>query len=312
MRTGALILAFCLSILTGPGAAGAAAGSAPKVVVTLKPVHSLIAAVMAGVGEPRLLIRGSASPHTYSLRPSDAQALSRADLVFWVGEGMETFLEKPLESLAGGARIVELSKVPGVILLKIRAAGPWEPEAEAEEPAHHEGDVNLHIWLDPDNAVAIVKAAVAALSDADPGHAALYAKNGEGLIGRLTALDRELVSDLAPVKDAPFVVFHDAYQYFDRHYGLNAVGSITVNPERAPGASRLSAIRQKIMGLKAACVFSEPQFPPSVVRTVIEGTTARQGVLDPLGADIPAGPKAYFALMRGLASSLKTCLAVNS
>jgi zinc transport system substrate-binding protein len=333
MRAALVLLGLCLSTIMSFGVASGASAAAPKVVVSLKPIHSLVAGVMAGVGEPRLLVPGPASPHSYSLRPSDAAALSEADLIFWVGEGMESFLEKPLDSLAGGARIVELSTAEGVALLKNREGGAWEAhghgeqeahgagEAESghgdqgaadEEEAHHHGYYNLHIWLDPDNAGAIVKAAVAALSKVDPAHAADYAKNGGDLIGRLAALDWELRSDLAPVRETPFVVFHDAYQYFERHYDLNAVGSITVNPERAPGANRLSEIRDKIKGLRASCVFGEPQFASGVVRTVIEGTSAREGVLDPLGVAQAPGPDAYFALMRGLAGSLRKCLALAS
>jgi zinc transport system substrate-binding protein len=217
---------------------------------------------------------------------------------------LETFLERPLRALAGGAEVVALSAVPGVELLESRAGGTWEKHDEAgtaqdehgeedDEPVHRPGDYNPHIWLDPDNAIAIVKAAVSALSGLDPDHAADYAKNGDALVGRLTALDREMRSDLAPVKDTPFVVFHDAYHYFEAHYELNAVGSITVSPD-----------------LEASCVFSEPQFAPSVLNTVIEGTSARQGILDPLGADHPAGPDAYFSLMRALTGSLVKCLAL--
>jgi zinc transport system substrate-binding protein len=334
MRTAFFIVGFCLVAAAGLAPAARAATAVPQVVVSLKPVHSLVAGVMAGVGEPKLLIPGSASPHSYSLKPSDARALSQADLVFWIGNGMETFLEKPLNSLANRARVVELSTVEGVTLLKTRASGAWEPHGEheadeegtahpehdehgeqgvaEEEHAHHHGAYNLHIWLDPDNAIAIVEAAVTALSDVDPGHAADYARNGAALIGRLQALDRDLWADLAPVRTTPFVVFHDAYQYFEKHYDLNAVGSITLSPDRTPGASRLSEIRNKIKGLSASCVFSEPQFAPSVVHTVIEGTSARQGVLDPLGADLPAGPEAYFALMRDLVASLRKCLALAS
>ncbi len=321
MKTRWIFFALCFSVVMGFGAAGGAASAAPKVVVSIKPVHSLVAGVMAGMGEPRLLITGSASPHAYSLRPSDARALSEADLVVWVGEGLETFLGRPLRALAGGAEVVPLSSVPGVELLESRADGTWEKHDEAgtaqdehgeedDEPVHRPGDTNPHIWLDPDNAIAIVKAAVSALSGLDPDHAADYARNGDELIGRLTALDRELQADLAPVKDTPFVVFHDAYHYFEAHYDLNAVGSITVSPDRAPGALRVSEIRAKIMELEASCVFSEPQFAPRVLTTVIEGTSARQGILDPLGADHPAGPDAYFSLMRALTGSLKKCLAL--
>lgn len=315
----AVLLALSLATTVGLGRARAAGDGAPSVVVSLKPLHSLVAGVMGDVGAPRLLIPGSASPHAYSLRPSDARALSEADLVFWVGRDMETFLARPLASLAGGAAVVALSTVEGVRLLKNRAGGAWDGEAghgdegeAADEHAYHHGEYNLHIWLDPDNAIAIVQAAVSALSHVDPDHAADYATNGEALIGRLTALDRELHSELAPVRQTPFVVFHDAYQYFEAHYGLNAVGSITVSPDRAPGASRVSEIRRKIKRLEAACVFSEPQFTPTIVRTLIEGTAARQGMLDPLGVELQAGPDAYFALMRGLGASLRKCLAPAS
>ena len=327
MRTASTVMGLCLLLAAASLASARAAGEVPQVVVSLKPVHSLIAGVMSGVGEPTLLIPGSASPHAYSLRPSDARSLREADLVFWVDPGMETFLEKPLESLAGVAEVVTLSRVEGIALLKNRAGGTWESHDEAEHEdsddhqdhgghdeaeEHAHGVYNLHIWLDTDNATAIVEAAVSTLSRLDPQHATSYARNGEAVIGRLTALDRELRSDLEPVRETPFVVFHDAYHYFEKHYGLNAVGSITVSPERAPGANRLSQIREKIGGLSAACVFTEPQFSPKVVRTVIDGTSARLAVLDPLGVDYPAGPEAYFALMRDLAGSLRKCLAVAS
>jgi zinc transport system substrate-binding protein len=308
----------------GLGVANGEASPAPRVVVSLKPIHSLVAGVMAGVGEPTLLLRGSASPHSYSLRPSDARALNEANLVFWVGGGLETFLERPLRALAGDADVVALSTVPGIGLLESRPGGARDArdedghESEAghgkqdEAQTHRPGEYNLHIWLDPVNAIAIAEAAVTALSEVDPGHAADYARNGDALIVRLNALDRETQADLGPVKDTPFVVFHDAYHYFETHYELNAVGSITVSPDRAPGALRVSEIRKKIMELEAACVFSEPQFAPSLLETIVEGTAARRGILDPLGAAHPAGPEAYFSLMRGLAGSLKKCLALAS
>lgn len=166
----------------------------------------------------------------------------------------------------------------------------------------------MHVWLDPGNAIAIVEATVAALGAVDPDQAALYAGNGKAMVAQIKALDDELRTALAPVKDQPYVVFHDGYRYFEAHYGLNAVGSITVSPDRAPGAKRLSEIRDKIADLGALCVFSEPQFEPALVATVIEGTEARTGVLDPLGAGVAAGPGAYQAMMRDLAAGLTGCL----
>ena len=166
----------------------------------------------------------------------------------------------------------------------------------------------MHVWLDPHNAKHIVAAAVSTLADVDPDNAAAYRRNGAAMLARLDALDAELRESLAPIKDVPYVVFHDAYPYVEARYGLNAVGSITVSPERTPGAKRLVEIRRKIRETKAACVFSEPQFEPALVSTVLTGTSAKTAVLDPLGADLPAGPEAYVQLVRNLAAALVDCL----
>ena len=170
----------------------------------------------------------------------------------------------------------------------------------------------MHIWLDPENARGMVRGIVSALSDADSANAARYEANGDRLVAALDSLDGEIAASLAPVKSQPYIVFHDAYQYFEAHFDINGVGAISVDPERAPGAKRVATLRDKIADLQAACVFSEPQFEPAVVATVIEGTSAKTGELDPLGANQPAGPKAYFGLMRDLAENLIECLSPNS
>jgi zinc transport system substrate-binding protein len=299
---------FCLT-------AGPAAAAAPKVVASIKPVHSLVSGVMRGLGAPVLLVSGGGSPHGYSLRPSEARALSEADLVFWIGSGFEAFLVRPLAALAGRrARVIALAEAQGVRLLEARRGGAWDAQ---EEAAAHDGEVaghgasgsaDLHIWLDPRNAIAIVRAAVTALARADPENASRYRRNGASSIAQIEALDGEIAKTLAPVRERPYVVFHDAYQYFERRYGLHTAGAIAVNPEQPPGARRLSGIRAKIAALGVVCVFTEPQFRPALVDTVIAGSAARSAVLDPLGAALPAGPEAYFALMRGLAASLVGCL----
>jgi len=314
-----LLAAF---MLTSP----AHAAPPPQVIATIKPIHSLAAMVMQGVGEPRLLIGTGASPHTYSLKPSDARALQRADVVFWVSENLETFLEKPLRTLPKAARVVELAEAPGVTLLAYRDAGPWEAHAhgsaETNEQTHnhdhgHAHDdahvgADMHIWLDPANARAIVLAAAAALSEADPDRAELYRSNAETAVARLQALDDDLRQTLTPLAGRPYIVFHDAYQYFDRHYGLAGVGSITVHPELPPGAKRLSQIRDKIVAQQARCVFREPNFAPSLVDVVVADTDARTGVLDPEGAGLDAGPELYFQLMRNIAEALRACLTSSS
>ncbi|MBN7758439.1 zinc ABC transporter substrate-binding protein ZnuA [Nitratireductor aquimarinus] len=315
--------ASSLALLT-PGALTGAFAADMEVVTSIKPVHSLVAGVMEGVGEPALILQGAGSPHTYSMRPSQARMLANADLVFWVGPGLEVFLEKPLETLAGEATQVALSDSEGLTLLEMREGGAFEAHShdddhddhddhghEAEEDGHdhaHDHGPDAHLWLDPDNAKIMVSAIAEALSAADAENASAYAANAAALNERIAALQTELSAELEPVKDRPFIVFHDAYQYFEKQFGLAAAGSITVSPEIIPGAQRVDEIRTKVRELDAACVFAEPQFEPRLVEVVTEGTDAKSGVLDPLGAEIEDGKDLYFELMRGMAASLKTCL----
>nr|WP_245414376.1 zinc ABC transporter substrate-binding protein [Mycoplana dimorpha] len=302
----------------------------PNVVVSVKPIHSLVAFIMQGVGEPRLIVEGAASPHTYTLKPSNAAALQEADIVFWVGHGFETILERPLDALGSKAKIVALEDAPGLQKLKMREGGTFEPhqddhttEAGAngaddehahnhDGHAHEEGGFDTHLWLDPANAKAMAAAIEETLSAQDPANAVTYEANLAALNANINALDREIRQTIAPVKDKPFVVFHDAYQYFEHRYGMRVIGSITVSPETMPGAARISEIRQKVTELGAACVFAEPQFEPKLVNVVLEGTSARAGALDPEGATLPEGPKLYLDLMRSLATSLRQCLSSAS
>jgi zinc transport system substrate-binding protein len=301
------------------------------VVVSIKPVHSLVAGVMAGVGEPTLLVKGTGSEHSYSLRLSEARALDQAAVVFWVGETMETFLIKPLRALASDAKVVELWQTPGLTLLATREGGMWparehqgehaeEHDAEGAHAEEHEGEnahaeadhghgeTDMHVWLDPRNAKVLTGTIAAVLGEADPENASIYHANAGRLRQQLDDLDLSLQEKLAPVADRPYVVFHDAYQYFERRYGVNAVGAIAINPTLRPSAQRLEQIHERLEQLDAACVFAEPQFEPALVDTVIAGTNARKGVLDPLGAALDTGPDQYFQLLNDLAGSLVDCL----
>jgi zinc transport system substrate-binding protein len=146
----------------------------------------------------------------------------------------------------------------------------------------------------------------------DPDNAGKYQQNAAALQARLDALTAEIEAEIAPVKGKGFIVFHDAYHYFEKRFGVQAAGSITVSPEVMPGAERIAAIKARVAELGATCVFAEPQFEPRLVEVVIEGTGARAGVLDPEGGSLTEGPELYFDLMRNLATSLRDCLARES
>ena len=276
--------------------------------MSITPLHSLVAGVMEGVASPQRLLPDGASPHTYAMRPSDMRKLNTADIVFWIGGGLETFLERPLHTLGGRTDRIALLDLQDLHRLPLRKGGRWETHARATNDHHREPGVDPHIWLDPTNAAVMVEHIVQALSTHDSANAARYRTNGAALKKRLAALDGEIDLLLSPVRAEPYVVFHDAYQYFEARYGLRPVGAITVDPSVMPGARRLREIRDTIAQLQARCVFTEPQFRPALVETVIEGTTASSAVLDPLGSGIEAGPEAYFELMRGMAESVRGCL----
>lgn len=297
-------VAVLLAILAAPPSVAA---EPPPVIVSIRPLHSLVAGVMAGVGEPRLLVQANASPHDFALKPSDARLLAGARLVVMADEGLEGFLAKPLKTLAGTAEVIEMAALPGVTLLPRREGGVWEEEEEEEDDHGHEhhghDGHDPHVWLDPANAVVLVKAVADRLSKLDPANAATYAANADKLQAALDDLDaglRELV--LKPVRGVPYVVFHDAYQYLEHRYGLTPAGSVTVDPDRPPSARRLAALRDRLKAAKVRCVFREPQFATPVVQRLADAAGARVAVLDPLGS----GP--YIDTMTMLGRNLAQCL----
>ena len=290
-----------------------------NVVASVKPVHSLVSAVMEGIGVPDLIVKGAASPHTYALKPSQAEQIEKADLVFWMGHSLETFLEKPLEALGTKAMVVELMDSEGLKKLKMREGGGFDEHDHDEHDEHSKeshdehghGEFDVHVWLDPENAKVMANEIMEALKKVDPGNAKKYETNTKKIVEKLNRLVAEISAELSPAKGKGFIVFHDAYQYFEERFGLKAVGSITVSPEVVPGVKRIKELKTKIKELNALCVFSEPQFKPKLVSTVVEGTKAKTGVLDPLGASIQNGPKLYFIIIRDMANSLNKCLSNN-
>jgi len=334
MRLSTPVLAIALALAVVTSLSGTVRAAAPRTVVTIKPVHALVAGVMAGIATPTLLVRGAASPHDHALKPSEARALAAADLVVWVGPEMEGFFMKPARSLRSETTVLTLMELTRLTRLPARRGGAWmhdheekhehkhnekhghdekdeheHGEKHGEKHGHDHGDgFDAHVWLDPANARAIVEVLAETLSSLDSANAATYRANAERMIRDLHALEREIAGLLAPSRGTPYVVFHDAYQYFEARFGMNAVGSISISPERRPSAKRLVEIRRRIVETGAACIFSEPQFPPRLAETAREGTTARLSTLDPLGVEIAAGPDAYVEMMRELALALVVCL----
>jgi zinc transport system substrate-binding protein len=302
-------------------AASTPAAAQAKVVVSIKPLHALVASVMAGVGTPDLLVKGSASPHTYAMKPSDAKALNGADLFFRMSETVEPFTAKVVRALPQRVQVVTLQDAPGLKLLPRRTGNTFEAHTHDggkgghkhdhghSKPAKVVGAVDGHAWLDPDNATAMVTAIYHALSAKYPASAQAFQDNARALTTKLDALAAELETTLKPVAGKPYIVFHDAFQYLENRYGLSAVGSISISPDLPPGAKRLSELRKKVVSLGAVCVFAEPQFDTRLVQNLIEGTSVRTGTLDPEAGRLDPGPDLYFTLMRRLADDLKGCLA---
>ena len=363
-----------LGTVSAIGLAGAVSAEVPSVAADIPPVHSLVSIVMDGVGTPDLLVQPGASPHGYSLRPSEAAALNNADAVFWIGEALEPWLEGSIEALAGDAQVIELLEADGTTTLAFREGATFEAhshdhgdhdhaghehedhdghehdhdddhphddehehdyehghddehahgeehdhddhahddhdhEEHAHDEHHHHHDGNdPHAWLDPENGRVWLDAIAAELSELDPENAETYRANAEAGKADIEALIVEISAQLEPMQGTNFIVFHDAYQYFETRFDVPASGSITLGDASDPSPARIEEIQQKVSELGVSCAFTEPQFNPDLVATVFRGTDAKTGVMDPLGADLEPGPNLYPELLRNLASSLTSCL----
>ena len=315
------------------------ANAETKVIASIKPLHSLVSYVMDGVGTPDILVDGSSSPHTFQLKPSHATMLQEADIVFWIGEDLESFLETPLESIAANSRHITLMDSNEIELLKFREKNIFgghddhddhgdehdehdehadehgdEHDEHADEHGdehddHHDGHAHgehdIHFWLDPEIAKTIVKIVTRELSEIDPANSSTYKSNSTKAINEIDQLIIDTKSKIN--SNASYVVFHDAYQYFEKRFGVEVVGALTVNPEVLPGAKQLSEIREVIEHENINCLFSEPQFNPSIAETIASDTGIKSAIIDPLGAELDPGKDLYFDLIGDIASSFESC-----
>jgi len=298
-----------------------------KVIASIKPIHSLVSYVMDGVGTPEILVDGSSSPHSFQLKPSHAKMLQNADIVFWIGEDLETFLETPLDSIATNAKKIAIMELNDIQLLEFREKHIFEDHDEhveedghdehveedghdehVEEDGHDEhnhGEFDIHFWLDPEIAKVIVKNIARELSKIDVANKSIYKANAVKAIEELDVLIT--TTKLRINTNASYVVFHDAYQYFEKRFGIEVLGALSVNPEILPGAKQLAEIREVIQHEKVNCIFSEPQFNPSIANTIAQDTGVKSAVLDPLGARLEPGKDLYFDLIKDMASSFESC-----
>ena len=348
-----------------------------KVVASIKPIHSLASYLMDGVAKPDLIVDGYASPHGFALKPSHAKMLQNADIIFWVGEDLENFLEKPLDSIAKKAEKIELLEIKGLNKLKFRERNIFDDHddhghddhghkkkddhddhddhAKKEDDhddhdhkkkddhddhdhakkedghkeddhddhdhkkkddhddhddhdgheGHHHGEHDPHIWLDPINAKVILNEMVEHLIENDTKNASTYKSNLEKALKDIDKLTIEVMTDLN--QSTSSIVFHDAYQYFEKRFNVNVLGAFTVNTDVMPGAEQLAEIREVIEHDKVACIFSEPQFNPDIINAVAKDMDIKTGVLDPLGATLTPGKDLYFDLIRNMSKSFKGC-----
>ena len=311
-----------------------------KVVTSIKPIHSLASYLMDGIGKPELIVDGYASPHGFSMKPSHAKMLQNADLIFWVGEDLENFLEKPLKSIAKKAEKIELIEIKGLNVLKFRERNIFDEhdhddhahddhgkkeddhddhdhddhgkkeehddhDDHDEHEGHAHGEFDPHIWLDTMNAKAILNEMAEHLIENDPKNEAKYKSNLDKALKDIDKLTIEVMTELN--NSVSSIVFHDAYQYFEERFNVKVLGAFTVNTDVMPGAEQLAEIREIIEHDKVACVFSEPQFNPDIINAVAKDMKIKTGVLDPLGATLDPGKDLYFNLIRNMSASFKGC-----
>ena len=339
MTRSLLTLVFCFVF-----ASAAAAAEKPRVVTTIAPLHSLVQNVLGGEGAARLLIDGSNSPHGFQLKPSILQPINNADVVFYMGNSLESFMPKVVKSGEVKGRLVSILSHDELHLLKTREGGIWaahdhgsheehadhddehkhedhadhddehkhEEHADHKHEHEHEGEYDPHAWLVPENAIAMVGVIEEVLSEVYPGRASIFAKNAANTVKKLQALDSEIQAQVTPIKSRPYIVLHDAYQYFGSHYDLASVGSVQVQAGQQISVKRVQELREIVAERGAVCLFREPQFTDRVLSIIQEGSPVRIGTLDPLGSQITPGADLYFQLMRRLADNLTDCLQPKS
>jgi zinc transport system substrate-binding protein len=295
MRT--LIIGLCLL-------AGGAPADVPRVAVDIAPVYSIVASVMGDLGIPDLIVSPGASPHGNSLRPSEARALAEADVVVWIGEQLAPWLAEPIASLAADAQVVSLLDVPGTFLLDVRTGATFSVDDHEHGHADSAG-LDPHAWLDPDNAVIWAAHIAEVLAAVDPENEAVYTDNAAMFSIEISGLKSDVEDIVAPYRSRPFVVFHDAFHYFENRFEIEAIGAVSASDASAPSPARVAEVRDEMAAIGATCALTEPQFNAGILAAL--GAT-KSGELDPIGVTLEPGPQLYPMLLEIMATSLVNCL----
>lgn len=274
--------------------------NATQVLTSIKPIQMIVFEITKGVSEPDVLLDSTTSPHDYALKPSDVKRLKKADLIVWYGHDLEPFLEKILEQTNN--HVLTISELSDVDL---RAYSPEDHHHDG----HDHGNHDPHFWLGMKQSIQVAKSISEKLSALDPANEKVYQTNYTNFVSKLDESNKKWRKQLAPVKKVGYYVFHDAYGYFEHDYGLNHIGEFTVSPDRKPGAKTLIEIKQTLAKEEAKCVFAEPQFSPAVIESVLRGSRAKTGQLDPLGSETAIGPDSYFNFIQSITDSFVSCLA---
>lgn len=282
-----------------------------NVVVSNKPFHSLVYGVMLGIAKPSLIMQGAESPHTYKLKPKDAQTLQKSDLVFWGGKESEPLLARAIHSLAHRATVVALDEVKNLTILPLRGqdTGHEESEEHDSHDSHHHSSIDPHIWLDLHNAQVLVTAIEELLSKMDKANSSIYKNNASTLTKKLQVLDQELSKNLQVVAHVPFLVYHDSYRYLEKRYNLSGMGAITTHLSNGSSAGKIKEVRQLIKQKSIKCIFKEPQFSGKIVKVIADDLNIKQSELDPIGVNFKPDEQLYFSLLGNISNSLVECLA---
>ena len=306
------------------------------IITTIQPINALVSAVIGNTGKTISIIPAELSPHEFKLKPSDVKVLQDGNLIFYVSNHLESSVTKVFKNLPKNIKIINLMEESDIDHLAIRDNEAWERHdhhghddhddhdkhgkkdddhddhdkhgKKDDDHANHEKEDDVHIWLSPNNAIKIVKKVNKELNLYFPENSKIYDENASKFIHKIKNLKEELVKELAPIKDKPFIVFHDAYQYFEKTFELNAVGSVALEGDIASSPKQISFIKEKTKESNASCVFQEPQFDTKLVKIVVEGTNAEIGTLDPLGVNVTGDKDFYLQLLRNMSKSLKECL----